>query len=254
MEYLFVIIVVIIFLYAACKITIEKENKENERVTQEWKLINELKINYKRRTKKELEKELKLLQNDYKKLIDEAHKEFKKDHHNEEYYDKLYGFDKSYNYAKSIDYMLYMKYKTLKEVLDEGLYATETTATDYTIFAYLKYVTKDGIEKKTRYSAKIKFDAEDGDRICFIYNAPIKKKKKDIGKLAFLLYSYIDKVEGSDDDITIYLKHPKTMKKYVEAAISVDCVVKKDNIIIKLETETPKEICKEIKKRLKDIK
>ena len=69
-----------------------------------------------------------------------------------------------------------------------------------------------------------------------------------------MLYSYIDKIEASDDDITIYLKHPKTMKKYVEAAISVDCVVKKDNIIIKFETETPKEICKEIKKRLRDIK
>ena len=249
MEYLLTVVVVIIFLYAVYKITTEKENKENEKTRQEWKLINELKSNYKRRTKKELEKELKVLQNDYKNLIDNAHKEFKKDYPNEEYYDE-YGFDKSYKYAKSLDYMLYMKYETLKDILDEGLYAIDTTATDYTIFANLKYVTKEGIEKKTKYSAKIKFDVDDGDRIGFIYIAPIKKKKKDIGRLAFLLYSYIDKVESSDDDITIYLKHPKTMKKYVESSISADCIVKKDNIIIKLETETPKEICKEIKKRI----
>ena len=212
---------------------------------------------YKQKTKNELEKELSKIEEDYENLADLARKKYERKNKGESAIRinlKNNIVDDSFEDRFVINYALATKYKIISDLLGEGLYAIDTASTDYVVSAYLKYVTKDGIEKRTRYSAKIKFDAEDGDSIGFIYNAPIKKKKKDIGKLAFLLYSYIDKIEASDDDITIYLKHPKTMKKYVEAAISVDCVVKKDNIIIKFETETPKEICKEIKKRLRDIK
>ena len=66
-----------------------------------------------------------------------------------------------------------------------------------------------------------------------------------------LLYDYIDKVESTENEIVLSIKHAKTMEKYVKNSLSVDYKIENDIIRLKLETESPKEIEKNIKKKLK---
>ena len=139
----------------------------------------------------------------------------------------------------------------MNQILADELYVMDLEPSEYTVFSYLYCLNKNGETVKTKYSAKVKFDVDDGARIGFIYSDTIKKKNKNIGKIAVLLYDYIDKVESTENEIVLSIKHAKTMEKYVKNSLSVDYKIENDIIRLKLETESPKEIEKNIKKKLK---
>lgn len=230
---------------------IEEEEKEHKLIRKEF-----LKT-YKKKTQKELEKELNNLEDDYENLIILARKKFSENNNGEsalgvDLHNNM--IDWSYDYRFSINFSLATKYEVISQILEEGSYAIDTTASNYTVFAHLKYNTKEGIEKKIKYSAKVKFDVDEGQRIGFLYSDAIKKKRKDLGKMAVLLYSYINKVKAEEDHIVINLKYAESMKKYIDNSLTMDYVIENDNIIMTFETETPKEICKEINKIKKNNK
>lgn len=230
---------------------IEEEEKEHKLIRKEF-----LKT-YKKKTQKELEKELSNLEEDYENLIILARKKYSENNNGKSALDvDLHNniVDWSYDYRFSINFSLATKYEVISQILEEGLYSIDTTASNYTIFANLKYATKEGIEKITKYSARIKFDFDEGQSIGFLYSDAIKKKRKDLGKMTFLPYSYINKVKAEDEHIIIYLKHAETMKKSTGNSLTIDYVVENDNLIMTFETETPKEICSEINKYIKKNK
>ena len=229
---------------------IQEEEKEKELIKKE------LLKSYKNKTKKEIEKELKSIEDDYNELVQLARKKYE-----EENNENAIGIDvdnnlidRSYEYRYIINYSLATKFEILNNILEENLYSIDTESTNYIIFAHLKYNTKEGIEKKVKYSAKVKFDVDDGQRIGFLYSDAIKKKRKDLGKMAVLLYSYINKVKAEEDNIVINLKYTESMKKYIDNSLTMDYVIENDNMIMTFETETPKEICKEINKIIKNNK
>lgn len=228
----------------------QEEDKEKELIKKEF-----LKI-YKNKTKKEIEKELKSIEYDYGELVQLARKKYEEENNESAIEVDIDNnlIDRSYDYRYYINYSLATKFEILNNILEEGSYLIDIESTNYTVFAHLKYNTKEGIEKKVRYSAKLKFDVDEGQRIGFLYSDAVRKKRKDLGKMAVLLYSYINKVKAEDDQIIIHLKHAETMKEYIDNSLTIDYIIEDDNIIMTFETETPKEICKEINKIIKPNK
>ena len=228
----------------------EIEEKKNERNL----IKKEISKLYKNMTKKQIENELKNIADDYKKLVKLARDKYENENNGQEpltvdLHNNIIDMSEDYRY--SINYTLAIKYDILNQILADELYVMDLEPSEYTVFSYLYCLNKNGETVKTKYSAKVKFDVDDGARIGFIYSDTIKKKNKNIGKIAVLLYDYIDKVESTENEIVLSIKHAKTMEKYVKNSLSVDYKIENDIIRLKLETESPKEIEKNIKKKLK---